>query len=140
MLSPDMPEEGKERLMSCQRREGLGHTYRPSVATSRGQHSKERHDSENTGKETRENGRQDEMARQRRARQGPQVGQGWGSCATRAGHLCEGPVLGNAHKGQALLEAQGPLGPLHNVHKVDVAIPNLLHLQHQGWANNKTSK
>ncbi len=58
-----------------------------------------------------------------------QTGRAWGLWAVRAGHLREGPVLGNAHKGQALLEAQGPLGPLHNVHKVDVSIPNLLHLQ-----------
>jgi len=57
----------------------------------------------------------------------------------RAGHLREGPVLGDAHKGQALLEAQGPLGPLYNVHKVDVAIPNLLHLQQHNRATNKIS-
>ena len=43
--------------------------------------------------------------------------------------LCERPVLGNANEGQALLQAQSPLGPLHYVHKVDVAITNLLNLQ-----------
>ena len=47
-----------------------------------------------------------------------------------AGHLGKGPVLGNADKGQPLFEAQGPLWALHNIHKIDVAVPNLLNLQH----------
>ena len=50
---------------------------------------------------------------------------------SRAGHLGEGPVLSDTDKGQPLFEAQGPLRAFHNIHKVDVAIPNLLNLHHQ---------
>ena len=49
----------------------------------------------------------------------------------RQGHLGEGPVLSNTDKGQPLFEAQGPLRTFHNIHKIDVAIPDLLNLQHQ---------
>lgn len=42
--------------------------------------------------------------------------------------LSERPVLCNAHKGQALLEAHSALGALHNIDVVDVAIAYLLHL------------
>ena len=45
-------------------------------------------------------------------------------------YLSEGPVLGNAHKGQALLQAQSALRALNYVHKVDIAISHLLHLDH----------
>ena len=43
-------------------------------------------------------------------------------------YLGEGPVLCNTHKGQSLLQAQGTIWPFYYVHKVDVAIADLLHL------------
>ena len=47
----------------------------------------------------------------------------------RTTNLGQGPILGDANEGQALLEAQCALRALHNVHEIDVAISHFLHLR-----------